>query len=253
MAIIHTTSLYRWITQWSSSIYQAWNLWISVNFMMTPSNGNIFRVTGHLWGNAPITGGSPQKGQWRRVLVFYLICTWTDVCTNNRTTSDLRRHRAPRDITVMLPQGLRLDSVNNGIMFQLSSRPNNHIIKVWCSKKFLVMHYCPQHANLHWDWAIECSRAGLLCMLSNFGFIYFVFQFHLFTISLNMSHFCKHVHTRDEDKSQANLYTNWSWTLLKMIVNRKLSMVYQIAPADLTKWIYKHQMIYIRIYEISLW
>ena len=29
--------------------------------MMTSSNGNIFRVTGHLWGESPVTGGFPLQ------------------------------------------------------------------------------------------------------------------------------------------------------------------------------------------------
>ena len=45
--------------------------WSENNFnMMTSSNGNIFRVTGHLCGE--FTGDSPQKGQWRGALVFCL-------------------------------------------------------------------------------------------------------------------------------------------------------------------------------------
>ena len=29
--------------------------------MMTSSNGNIFRVTGPLWGNSPVTGEFPSQ------------------------------------------------------------------------------------------------------------------------------------------------------------------------------------------------
>ena len=36
--------------------------------MMTPSNGNIFRVTGPLW-----SVNSSHRGQWRRTLMFSLI------------------------------------------------------------------------------------------------------------------------------------------------------------------------------------
>ena len=43
---------------------------------MTSPNGNIFRVTGHLWGNSPVTGKSPHKGQWREALIFSLIFAW---------------------------------------------------------------------------------------------------------------------------------------------------------------------------------
>ena len=53
---------------------------------MTSSNGNIFRVTGTLrW--------SPLKGQWRGVLMFSLICAWTNGWANNQDGGDLRRHR----------------------------------------------------------------------------------------------------------------------------------------------------------------
>ena len=49
-------------------------------FMMTSSNGNIFRVTGPLWGEAidrrsiPIT----HKGQWHVAFIFF-ICIWKAV------------------------------------------------------------------------------------------------------------------------------------------------------------------------------
>ena len=35
---------------------------------MTSSNGNIFRIIGHFWGEPPV--GSPHKGQWRGDLMF---------------------------------------------------------------------------------------------------------------------------------------------------------------------------------------
>ena len=38
--------------------------------MMTSSNGNIFRVTGPLWGKPPSPADSPHKGQWRGALMF---------------------------------------------------------------------------------------------------------------------------------------------------------------------------------------
>ena len=61
--------------------------------MMT-SNGNIFRVTGPLWGE--FTGR-----EWREALVFSFICTWTNYWANSQDASDLRRHRAHADVTVM--------------------------------------------------------------------------------------------------------------------------------------------------------
>ena len=44
---------------------------------------------------------SPHKGQWRGALMFSLICAWTNGFANNRYASDLRRHRAHYDATVM--------------------------------------------------------------------------------------------------------------------------------------------------------
>ena len=37
---------------------------------------------------------SPHKGQWRRVLMFSLICAWTNGWVNNRGAGDLRHHCA---------------------------------------------------------------------------------------------------------------------------------------------------------------
>ena len=45
---------------------------------------------------------SPHKGQWRRALMFCLICAWTNGWVNNRDVGDLRRHRAHYDVTVMI-------------------------------------------------------------------------------------------------------------------------------------------------------
>ena len=75
---------------------------VSLN-MMTSSNGNIFRVTGHLCGEftgqSPVN--SPRKGQQRRDLIFSLICSWINGWVNNREAGDLRRHRVHYDVIVM--------------------------------------------------------------------------------------------------------------------------------------------------------
>ena len=44
---------------------------------------------------------SPHKGQWRRALMFSLICAWINGWVNNREAGDLRRHRANYDVIVM--------------------------------------------------------------------------------------------------------------------------------------------------------
>ena len=60
-------------------------------FMMTSSNGNIFRVTGHF----------PHKGQWRVALMFTLISVWINDSVNNREAGDLKRYRPHYDVIVM--------------------------------------------------------------------------------------------------------------------------------------------------------
>ena len=65
---------------------------------MMSSNGNIFRVTGHLCGEL----NSPHKGQWRGALMFSLICVWINGWVNKREAGDLRRYRAHYDVIVMI-------------------------------------------------------------------------------------------------------------------------------------------------------
>ena len=44
---------------------------------------------------------SPHKGQWRRALMFSLICVWINGWVNNREAGELRRYCARYDVTVM--------------------------------------------------------------------------------------------------------------------------------------------------------
>ena len=78
------------------------------SIMMTSSNGKkIFRVAGLLWGKYHRrTVDSPHKSQWRRSLIFSLICAWTNGCANNRDACDLRRHCDHYNVTVMCQNGV---------------------------------------------------------------------------------------------------------------------------------------------------
>ena len=70
--------------------------------MMTSSNGNIFRVTGPLYGEFTGHRRIPRtKGQWREALIFSLIYAWITGLVNNGEAGDLRRHRAHCDVIVM--------------------------------------------------------------------------------------------------------------------------------------------------------
>ena len=71
--------------------------------MMTSSNGNIFRVTGHLCGEfTGLSVNSPHKGQWRGALMFSLICVWSNGWANNREAGDFRRSCVHCDVIVMI-------------------------------------------------------------------------------------------------------------------------------------------------------
>ena len=50
--------------------------------------------TGHRW--IPLI-----KGQWRRALMFWLICAWTNRWVSNRSAGDLRRRHTHYDIIIM--------------------------------------------------------------------------------------------------------------------------------------------------------
>ena len=52
-------------------------------------------------GNSPTTVNSPHRGQWRRALMFSLICAGIKDWVNNREAGDLRRHRGYYDVNVM--------------------------------------------------------------------------------------------------------------------------------------------------------
>ena len=52
-------------------------------------------------GNSPVLVNSPHKSQWRRDLMFSLICARINCWVNNREAGDLRCHRAHYDVIVM--------------------------------------------------------------------------------------------------------------------------------------------------------
>ena len=43
----------------------------------------------------------PHKGQWRRALIFSLICVWISGWVNNHEAGDLRHYRVHYDVSVM--------------------------------------------------------------------------------------------------------------------------------------------------------
>ena len=54
-------------------------------------------------GNHRSPVNSPHKGQWRRALMFSLICAWINSWANKGDAGHLRGYRAHYDVTVMTP------------------------------------------------------------------------------------------------------------------------------------------------------
>ena len=70
--------------------------------MMTSSNGNIFRVTGPLYGEFTGHRRIPLKRLVTRSLDVSFICAWINGWVKNCEAGDLRPHRARYDVTVMM-------------------------------------------------------------------------------------------------------------------------------------------------------
>ena len=76
--------------------------------MMTSSSGNIFRVTGPLWGEFTGPGEFPaQKPVTRSFDVFFDLCL-NKRRLNNREAGDLSCHRGHYDVNVMYSIGRRM-------------------------------------------------------------------------------------------------------------------------------------------------
>ena len=70
---------------------------------MTSSNGNIFRVTGHLCGEFTGPRWIPHTKASDAELWCFFICVWINDWLNNREAGDMRRHHAHYDSSVMDP------------------------------------------------------------------------------------------------------------------------------------------------------
>ena len=84
--------------------------------MMTSSNGNIFRVTGHLCGEFTGPRWIPHtKASDAELLMFSLICVWINDWVNNREAGDSRRYRAHYDVIVMFLCQMQCSHVTEGM------------------------------------------------------------------------------------------------------------------------------------------
>ena len=97
-----------WNRKWKFTLFLGdvqirfnWGFYFNLNTMMTSWIGNIFRVTGPLWGIHRSPVNSPHKGQWCEASMFSLICPWINDWVNNREACDLRLQRAFYNVIVM--------------------------------------------------------------------------------------------------------------------------------------------------------
>ena len=79
-----------------SHLYITW-------YMMTSSNGSIFRVTGPLCGEFIGHRWIPHtKASDAELWCFFFICAWINGWVNNHETGDLKRRRAHYNVIVMI-------------------------------------------------------------------------------------------------------------------------------------------------------
>ena len=95
---------------------------------------------------------SPHKDQWRRALMFSLICAWMNGWVNNGEAGDLRCHRVHYDVTVMYYHMLWIQFMGTSCEIALRWMPQN----TFDGKSILVqvMAWCHQATShyLSWYW-----------------------------------------------------------------------------------------------------
>ena len=108
----------RWISRTNGQLRGNVSIWWRHHgFLLNPQPGHMYQVCTHSWwhhqmdtfssllafcvGNSPTTGEFLPKGQWRRALMFSLICVWINSWVNNHESVGLRRHQAHYDVILM--------------------------------------------------------------------------------------------------------------------------------------------------------
>ena len=151
--------------------------------MMKSSNGNIFRVTGLVWGIHRSPVNSPHKGQWRGTSMFSMICAWTNDIVNNHEVGDLRRHRTNYDVTVMnnvmrsVSSFVLIDLLKHGSHLQTNLllaniQPNSLILRSFNSqeRRMLLLLLSPLCLSMCWCFImtgpIYCRYIWCPCFIS---------------------------------------------------------------------------------------
>ena len=131
--------------------------------MMTSSNGNIFRVTGPLYGEfnghrwIPSTKASDAE-------LWSLICVWINGWVNNRGAGDLRRYGAHYDVTVMRTEVLETAMVCHVLY-------NKHYIDG-------LVHKRRNSSALAMELLLSCTNPSIYIFLYLYFYWYSCFYFN---------------------------------------------------------------------------
>ena len=110
---------------------------------MTSLNVNIFRVTGPLWGEQPVTGVFPSQRPVTRSCVVFFDPRLNKRLRKHRDAGDLRRHRALYDVIVMT-------SVNQVIIGCVKdSSPGHYQNKCWRSINWTFRNKSQRNIDLN--------------------------------------------------------------------------------------------------------
>ena len=131
--------------------------------MITPSNGNPFRVTGHLCGKFTGDRWIPRtKASDAELWFFSLICSWwINDWVSSGEAGDLRRHRAHYGVTVMnfcwLDDAIEIDRRDRAKSGDISnintmkSRQNGRLFQTTFSNAFSWIKMCEFRLRFHWS------------------------------------------------------------------------------------------------------
>ena len=115
-------------------------------------------------GNSPVLMNSPNKGQWRRALMFSFICGWINDWVNNREAGDLRRHRGHYDVNVMFWRKLTM-------LWRLSTWINMYESPAWWISVNPQVYFgfsviwIPVACDLKTDRSFPVASGSLGCLL----------------------------------------------------------------------------------------
>ena len=124
---------------------------------MTSSNGNIFRVTGHLCGEFTGPRWIPAQRPVTRNF-FSLICVWINGWVNNCKAGDLRRYRAHYDVTVMDFADLHKEGASkmghNGVALIIKTKARRWILQHTSECRYYALQ-CNASSRM---WIIFCTH-----------------------------------------------------------------------------------------------